>query len=101
MDLFFVALIGLAAGGLDIAPMIKMKLDRHSIVSAFVFHFIAPFVLYWLKAPLPFWLGGVVYLVLALPTIILVARDDKKSAPIMAITSLVMGTVVGLVLHFI
>lgn len=66
-------LIGMIAGAIDILPMIKMKLDRHSIASAFVFYFILPFVIldidlfglvWWLK-------GGVTGLAMALPIIIL------------------------------
>ena len=38
-------LIGVIAGAIDVLPMIKMKLDRFSIVSAFVFYFILPFII--------------------------------------------------------
>ena len=96
-------LIGMIAGAMDILPMIKMKLDRHSIASAFVFYFILPFVIldidlfglvWWLK-------GGVTGLAMALPIIIMVAKEDKKSAPPMLIMSAVLGTLIGIAGHFL
>lgn len=91
------------AGAIDILPMIKMKLDRHSIASAFIFYFILPFVIldidlfglaWWLK-------GGVTGLAMALPIIIMVAEEDKKSAPPMLIMSAVLGTLIGIAGHFL
>lgn len=96
-------LIGMIAGAIDILPMIKMKLDRHSIASAFVFYFILPFVIldidlfglvWWLK-------GGVTGLAMALPIIIMVAKEDKKSAPPILIMSAVLGTLIGVAGHFL
>lgn len=96
-------LIGMLAGAVDVLPMIKMKLDRHSIASAFVFYFILPFVIlnidlfglaWWLK-------GGVTGLAMALPTIIMVAKEDKRSAPPMLIMSAVLGTLIGIAGHFL
>lgn len=90
-------------GAIDILPMIKMKLDRHSIASAFIFYFILPFVIldidlfglvWWLK-------GGVTGLAMALPIIIMVAEEDKKSAPPMLIMSAVLGTLIGIAGHFL
>lgn len=96
-------LIGIIAGAVDILPMIKMKLDKYSIASAFVFYFILPFVIlnidlfglvWWLK-------GGVTGLAMAAPTIIIVAKEDKKSAPPMLIMSAVLGTLIGIAGHFL
>lgn len=90
-------------GAIDILPMIKMKLDRHSIASAFIFYFILPFVIldidlfglvWWLK-------GGVTGLAMALPIIIMVAEEDKKSAPPMLIMSAVLGTLIGVAGHLL
>jgi Ca2+/Na+ antiporter len=90
--------MGVVAGTIDIIPMLKMKIDRYSTTSAFIFHLIAPFILFSVTVPLLVWVkGGAVYILLALPTIILVAKNDKKSVPIMIVTSLVFGTVIGLI----
>ena len=68
-------LIGVIAGAIDVLPMIKMKLDRFSIVSAFVFYFILPFIILNTELfGMPWWLkGGVIGFALALPVIIIVA----------------------------
>ena len=96
-------LIGMIAGAIDILPMIKMKLDRHSIASAFVFYFILPFVILDIDLfSLAWWLkGGVTGLSMALPIIIMVAKEDKTSAPPMLIMSAVLGTLIGIAGHFL
>lgn len=102
-ELLLTLLTGIAAGIIDVLPMIKMKLDNYSKASAFVHYLIAPFIIFntelfgmawWLK-------GGVINLVLAIPVIILAAKDDKKSAPPMIVTSVVLGTVIGIVGYFV
>lgn len=102
-DFLITCVIGIAVGAVDVLPMIKMKLDRYSISSAFVFYFILPFIIlnvdlfgmvWWLK-------GGITGFLLALPTIIMVARDDKKSIPPMLVMSAVLGTVIGIAGHFL
>ncbi len=91
-------LIGVSAGIIDILPMIKMKLDRHSIASAFMFHLIAPTILYHIQINVSVWLkGGIVYLLLAIPLIIFVNKKDKKGSIIMIISSIIIGTVVALI----
>lgn len=104
MEFFMWALgIGIIMGVIDILPMVKMKLDKYSIISAFVHYLIVPFIvfsvpwienLWWLK-------GGVIALVLAIPTIILVMKDDKKSAIPMVVMSIILGTVIGCAGHFL
>lgn len=104
MKEFFVPLlIGVVAGVIDVLPMIKMKLDNYSKSSAFVHYLIAPFIIlntglfgmaWWLK-------GGVLNLLLAIPVIILAAKEDKKSAMPMAVTSVVLGTAIGIAVHFV
>lgn len=91
------ACVGIVVGIIDVLPMIKMKLDRYSIVSAFVFYFILPFVIFNIDLyGIAWWLkGGIVALALALPTIIMVAKEDKKSVPPMLIMSVILGTVMS------
>jgi len=98
-DILLLLLIGVCAGIIDIIPMIKMKLDRYSISSAFTFHLIAPTILYLIQIEISVWLkGGIVYLLLAIPLIILVAKEDKKAVPIMIFSSIFIGTVVALMI---
>lgn len=92
-------LIGILAGVVDIVPMIRMKLDKYSILSAFVHYLIAPFIIFNTNLfGMPWWFkGGVITLLLAIPVIILVAKDDKKSIVPMTITSIVLGTLISVV----
>jgi predicted permease len=96
------ALIGIIAGVIDIIPMVKMKLDKYAITSAFVFYFLMPFMIFntdlfrmtwWLK-------GGIITLALALPVIIIVSKDDRKSIPPMVVMSVLLGTLIGVTGHF-
>jgi hypothetical protein len=104
MKLFLITILtGTIAGVIDIMPMIKMKLDKHAIISAFVFYFTLPFFifntslfgsLFWFK-------GTIIGFVLALPVIIIVAKDDKKAAVPMVVMSALLGTLMGVVQYFL
>ncbi|MDF2568299.1 MAG: hypothetical protein K0R90_1755 [Oscillospiraceae bacterium] len=96
------ALIGIIGGIIDILPMVKMKLDKYSIISAFVFYLIMPFIIFntdlfgtiwWIK-------GGIMTLALGVPVIIIVSKEDKKSIPPMVVMSVVLGTLIGVAGHF-
>lgn len=39
-EIICTALLGIVVGAIDVLPMIKMKLDKYSIASAFIFYFI-------------------------------------------------------------
>lgn len=93
--------VGIIAGFIDILPMVKQRLDKYSIRSAFAFHVIMPFIVFNLAIAVPWWIkGGLAYLVCCIPILFLAAKDDMKSTPIIAITSAVIGTAVGAVAHF-
>ncbi len=103
MNFLLTLLIGIGAGVIDVLPMIKMKVDKYSCISAFVYYVIVPFVifginwfgnLWWLK-------GGVIALLMAIPVIILVAKEDKKSPIAMTIMSIVLGSIIGVLGHFL
>ena len=96
-------LIGIIAGLIDIAPMIKMKIDKYATLSAFIFYFTMPFIIFnlnflnniwWLK-------GGIICLVLELPILILVAKEDKKGVIPIAIMSIVLGIMIGVAEHYL
>ncbi|WHH58592.1 hypothetical protein [Petroclostridium sp. X23] len=101
--LLLTVLIGVIAGVIDILPMVKMKLEKYAIFSAFIFYFIMPFIIFntdlfgmawWLK-------GGVIALTLAIPIIIIVSKEDKKSIQPMVVMSVILGTFIGVAGHFI
>jgi hypothetical protein len=96
-------LTGVVFGTVDIMPMLKMKLDRFAILSAFVFYLIVPFIIYNTDLfGMPWWLrGGVVTLLLALPVVILVAKDGIQGAVPILVMSAVLGTLIGVVGKFV
>lgn len=95
-------LVGIGFGVIDVIPMIKNKLSAYSVASAFVFHLIMPVILANLNLTLWWWLkGGIVYLICALPLVLLIAKDEKKSVPIVLGSSFVIGSLVGIILHFV
>lgn len=102
-EILLTLLVGIIIGLIDIAPMIKMKLDRYALSSAFTFYFIMPFIIYnldilnnlwWLK-------GGLITIILSIPTTILIAKADKKGCIPVAIMSIVLGTLIGIAGHYL
>ncbi len=103
MNFLLTLLIGIIAGVIDVLPMIKMKVDKYSCLSAFAYYVILPFVifgvnwfgdLWWLR-------GGFVAILMAVPTIVLVTKEDKKSPIMMAVMSIVLGSIIGVVGHLL
>ena len=95
-------LIGTIAGIIDIAPMIKMKIDKYATWSAFVFYFIMPFVIFNLDINIVWWLkGGLICLVMEIPILILVAKEDKKGIMPIGIMAIVLGTLIGVAGHLL
>ena len=97
-EILLTLLIGIVAGAIDIAPMIKMKLDMYAISSAFIFYFVMPFIVFntdlfgiawWLK-------GGIITLVLSVPTLILISKADKKAIIPISSMAVILGTVIGI-----
>jgi len=104
MNIFLLTLLtGAVFGTVDILPMLKMKLDKSAIISAFVFYLIVPFIVYNTDLfGMPWWLkGGVITLLLALPVVIIVAKDGAKGAAPIAVMSVVLGTLIGVVGKFV
>lgn len=94
--------IGLIAGLIDALPMIKLKQDRNSVASAFVFYFIAPFIIYSTSLfGMIWWLeGAVITLAMALPIILIVIKSEKKAAVPMIINAIILGTLIGIAGYF-
>jgi hypothetical protein len=95
-DIIIALVIGIAAGIIDVVPMIIQKLEKEASVSAFVhwvvLGLIIPFVS-WDIAP---WLKGLIIgLLSALPIMIIVFPKDKKSLIPIGVMSAVLGVAVG------
>ena len=102
-NLLWTLLIGAVAGTIDILPMIKMKLDKYALSSAFAFYFVMPFIifnltfldnLWWLK-------GGLITIVLSVPTTILASKADKKAIIPISMMAIVLGTAISAAGHFL
>lgn len=90
------AVIGLTAGIIDVVPMIIMKLDKTSCISAFVHYlvlgFIIPFIYFGIN---PIITGIIVSFITALPVMVIVFSKDKKSIIPITIFSIILGAAIG------
>jgi hypothetical protein len=102
-ELLLTILIGVVAGVIDIMPMIKMKLDRYAIASAFIFYLILPFFvinttliekLWWIR-------GGIIGFLMAVPVMVIVVKDDRKATIPMGIMSIILGSLIGIAGHYL
>jgi hypothetical protein len=93
--------IGIAAGLLDILPMVLQKQEKSAIISAFLqYFFVAILIVNTNLFGLPWWLqGGLIALAMALPVVIIVAEKDKKAAPIICGMAVVLGTLISIAGH--
>ena len=102
-NILFTVLIGCIVGFIDIIPMLKMKLDRYAISSAFTFYFIMPFIIFNIKLLENIWWlkGGLITLILSLPTIIIISKADKKSILPIACMAVILGSIIGVAGHYL
>jgi hypothetical protein len=104
MNILFIGIIvGIVTGALDALPMIIKKLDLKDIISAFVQWLFASIVIALIDIPgVAWWLeGSIIGIALATPIVIIVSKTDKKSVPVILITSVVFGALVGAATHFL
>ncbi|HOA06655.1 MAG TPA: hypothetical protein PLE16_05870 [Spirochaetota bacterium] len=94
--------IGIAAGVIDILPMLIQKMHKRSIASAFFQYFFVSIVIVNINLPgIVWWLqGAVVSLALAIPVIIIVSEKDKKAVPVIISMSIILGTLIGIAGHY-
>jgi len=99
------ALIGIAAGIIDIIPMIIQKLDKRVTVAAFLQYFFAAIIIVNIDLPhVVWWLqGGLISVAIALPIVLTVAAasNDKKAVPIILSMAAILGTLIGVAGHYL
>ncbi|MBN1186644.1 MAG: hypothetical protein JXR90_15440 [Spirochaetes bacterium] len=95
-------IIGIAAGIIDILPMIIQKMDKRSILSAFLQYFFVSIIIVNINLPgIIWWLqGSLIALALASPIIIIVSEKDRKAVPIIASMSVLLGALISIAGHF-
>jgi len=83
--------------------MLIKKIPTYSTAAAFIHHFFVTIVIVNVDIPyVPWWLkGGVLGIALMLPMLIHVGHTDKKPLPIIAINATILGSVAGIVSHFV
>lgn len=96
-------IVGVAAGIIDNIPMILQKMDKHSIISAFLQYFFVSVIIVNIDLPgIKWWFqGGIISLALASPIILIVSGTDKNAIPVIASMSLILGTMIGIAGHYL
>ncbi|MDR2652892.1 MAG: hypothetical protein LBC68_11390 [Prevotellaceae bacterium] len=96
-------IIGIAAGIIDVIPMIIQKLPKHSTIAAFVYFFFISIIIVNIDLPhISWWLeGGLISFALMIPVLIHVGHTDKKPLPIITANTIIIGTLIGIAGHFL
>ncbi len=102
-NLLLSALIGIAAGTIDIIPMLIQKLEKRAIISAFLQYFFVSIIIVNINLPhIAWWLqGGLISVALALPIVAIVSQKDQKAVPIILTTAAILGTLIGVAGHYL
>ena len=97
------AFIGIAAGIIDIIPMIIQKLEKRAVISAFLQYFFVSIIIVNIDLPyITWWLqGGLISFSLALPIVLIFSEKDRESIPVVLTMSVIMGTLIGIAGHFL
>ena len=95
-NLLIALIIGIVAGTIDVIPMLIMKLDKISNLSAFFHYFalgiIIPFIDFGIS---PIVTGIIVSFLVAIPVMIIVYPKDKKSLIPITIFAIGLGAAIG------
>ncbi len=95
-NIILTLIIGVLAGIIDVVPMKIQKMDRYSIISAFVQWMVVTFVIMNIDLGVASWLKGLIVAVLmAVPIAVLIAKKEPKSVIPILIMSVVLGSIVG------
>lgn len=98
-----ILLIGLVAGFIGIIPLLRRKVDKYSILSAFVFFLLMPYTVYHMRLPaVEWWLKGpLVTFVLILPLVIAAAKGYRRCIFPLLLMALVVGALISFLGHFL
>jgi hypothetical protein len=104
MTHFQIALItGLAAGVLDVVPMLAKGISGRSCIGAFMLYFFAAIIIFYSDLPyLPWWADGMgVTLMMAIPVITGLVGKDRKATPIILLNALIFGALISVAERYI
>ncbi|MDL2222820.1 hypothetical protein LJB98_01820 [Bacteroidales bacterium OttesenSCG-928-M11] len=96
-------IIGIAAGVIDIIPMIIQKLEKRATISAFLQYFFVSIIIVNIDlSHIAWWLqGGLISFALSLPVVFIISKEDRKSVPIILTMAVILGTLIGIAGHFL
>lgn len=102
-DYLTILLIGLVSAFIGIVPLLKIRADKYTLFSVFLFYFLMPYLIYHVQIPgLRWWLkGSAVTLVLVLPLVIAQGRGYKRAAVSMLLMALLVGAFITFVGHYL
>ena len=90
--------LGVVAGLIDIIPMLIQKLDRYSILSAFVHWVVVGLIITYVQFGVRGWLKGLILAeLLALPIVILVLKNESNAVLPILVMSALLGSLLGFV----
>jgi hypothetical protein len=89
-EIIIALLIGIIAGIIDVIPMIIQKLKKRANISAFIHWVFLGLIIPFVHWDIPAWSKGLIIGVLAaIPVLILVSENDRKSIiPIIAFSAI-------------
>ena len=94
----FAMLSGIVAGGIDILPMVLKKMDRYSILSAFVHWVVLGVIIPYVNWNMhPSVRGLIIAVISAIPIMLIVAKEDVQAVIPMLIFSVILGLLLGFV----
>lgn len=95
-------IIGVVAGLINVLPMIMRKMDKTACLSAFIQYIVVSFIIIHSDIPgISWWIeGALISLLMALPIIIIVSKNDDKAIPIIVMNALALGALIGIAGHY-
>ncbi|MDA3893260.1 MAG: hypothetical protein PF517_16480 [Salinivirgaceae bacterium] len=95
-DLLIALLIGIIAGIIDIIPMIIQKIEKSASISAFFHYLVLGLIIPFVNWDMQPWLKGLLIAELsAIPVLILVYPNDKKSLIPIVLFAAILGAGIG------
>ena len=96
-------IVGIFAGIIDTLPMILKKMDKFATISAFIQYLVVSFIIAHINIPgISWWIEGpLVSLLMIIPVVIIIAKNENKAVPIVIMNALLLGLLIGIALHYI
>ena len=105
MELLFTILIGIVIGALDALPMFIKKMDKTNCWSAFIQYVVVTFIIFNTTLPQlninEYVVGPIVSILMCLPIVIMISRNEKKAVPIVLVNSVILGLIISVIKHFL